>query len=374
MIVGRRILPLSVLVWSSVANALGAIDATQSQAMIDFLDSCHAGTVSPAGIEQVMGLPGTQLVIAQQNISRRITVAQYRAILVSACKGEIARLQPSEPGARAEKGLEGLTEDVAPSLLWGRDHVAFLRQRLAAVKGTQDLGEIVPIALRNLPEKVELAPMLYFVMGGRAGAAAIDDAIYIDLLSDAWRTRGKNTPMTPRQIIEFFAHETHHLGYGQILERRKQSLRLAGGGEQAWNFLASLLMEGSATLLVSAHGSWAELEKQDHIHADLSRLPQLLPKAQSLLRRAMNDKMSEQEHQAAVSDFFGEGYHATGAWLLNVIQEVQGKRGVLRVMGDPGKLLTVYNRCAAKLDHPFRFNPGLAKELEHRLGRLDYSR
>jgi len=250
-------------------------------------------------------------------------------------------------------------------LIWGRDHVAFLRQRLAAVKGTQDLAEIVPLALQNLPEEVALSPKLYFVMGGRAGAAAIDDTIYIDLLSDAWRTREKNTPMTPQEIVEFFAHETHHLGYGQILERQKQSLNLTGGREQAWNFLASLLMEGSATLLVSAHGSWAELEKQNHIRPDLARLPQLLPKTQSLLRQAMNGGMSEQEHQAAVADFFGEGYHATGAWLLNVILKVQGKPGVLKVMRHPATFLTVYNESAAKLNQPFRFDPLLASELEH---------
>ena len=364
-----HVLPTFLLLWSNIANALVAVDTVQSEAMIDFLDRCHEGTVPSAAIEQVMGLPGTQLVIAQQNISRRITPAQYRATLVSACRGEIVRLQPSESGARAEKGLEGLTGDVAPSLLWGRDHVALLRQRLEAVKGTQDLDEIVPLALRNLPEKIALSPKLYFVMGGRAGAAAIGDAIYIDLLSDAWRSREKNTPMTPQEIVEFFAHETHHLGYGQILERRKQSLRLTGGREQAWNFLASLLMEGSATLLVSAHGSWTELEKQGHIQPDLARLPQLLPKAQSLLRQAMYAGMSEQEHQAALSDFFGEGYHATGAWLLNVILEVKGRRGVLSVMRDPARFLTVYNRCAAKLNQPFRFDPRLARDLEHLAAR-----
>jgi len=362
-----RILLHVLLLWSIAANALGVVDAVQSQAMIDFLDGCRDGKVPPAELEKVMGLPGTQLIVAQQNISRRITSAHYRATLVSACRGELPRLQPSESGARAEKGVEGLTEDVAPSLLWGRDHVSFLRQRLEEVKGTQGLAEIVPLALRNLPEEVALAPQLYFVMGGRAGAAAIGNAIYLDVLSDAWRTREKNTPMTPKEIIEFFAHETHHLGYGEILERRRESLGLAGGWEQAWNFLASLLMEGSATLLVSAHGNWTELEKQNHIQPDLARLPQLLPKAQNLLRQAMNGTMSEQDHQAAVSDFFGEGYHATGAWMLNVILEVQRKRGVLRVMRDPGRFLTVYNLCAAKLDQPFRFDPSLAKELENRL-------
>ena len=86
-------------------------------------------------------------------------------------------------------------------------------------------------------------------------------------------------------------------------------------------------MEGSATLLVSAHGNWAELEKQDHIQRPTLRAsPQLTPEsAESLAADAMSGRMSEQEHQAAVSDFFGEGYHATGAWLLNVILKSAGE-------------------------------------------------
>ena len=111
-------------------------------------------TVRP--LNKLWNFPGTQLVITQQNLSRRITAAQYRATLISACHGENPRLQPSEPGARAEKGVEGLTQDVAPSLLWGRDHVDFLRERLAAAQRTEGLDEIVPFALRNLPERSTL--------------------------------------------------------------------------------------------------------------------------------------------------------------------------------------------------------------------------
>ena len=35
-------MPPFLLLWLSVANALDAVDTAQSQAMIDFLDSCHA--------------------------------------------------------------------------------------------------------------------------------------------------------------------------------------------------------------------------------------------------------------------------------------------------------------------------------------------
>ena len=87
--------------------------------MVKLLERCHTGEVSQATIEEVMGVPGTQLIIAQQNISRRITSLQYQAVLVSACKGEVANVQPSESGARAEKGVQELTKRCCPVLALG---------------------------------------------------------------------------------------------------------------------------------------------------------------------------------------------------------------------------------------------------------------
>jgi hypothetical protein len=78
-------------------------------------------------------------------------------------------------------------------------------------------------------------------------------------------------------------------------------------------------------------------------------------------------KINDQNYQTAISDFFGEGYHAAGARLLSVIEAVQGKAGVLRVMDDPRRLLTAYNECASKTNDPFRFDAQLPTALE-RLG------
>jgi hypothetical protein len=200
-------------------------------------------------------------------------------------------------------------------------------------------------------------------MGGHAGAAASDQGIYIDLLSDAWRSREKKAPMEPQEMVEFFAHETHHVGYGEILDRRKDKLHFVNGEQQAWSFLTALMMEGSATLLINAHGSWSELEKQDHIQTDLPRLPHLLAATRSLLQQTMSGELRDPEYQAAKSHFLGEGYHVTGARLLSVIGQVQGKAGVQAVMDDPRKLLFVYNECAAKTSETFRFDPQLAKKL-----------
>jgi len=358
-----------LLIWSILTHALSSysqtrVDAVQAQAILELLQECNTAPVSMEAIDQVIGLPGTQLIISQQNISRRITAAQYRAVLAAACKGETVHLEPSEPGARAEKGVQGLANDVAPSLIWGRQHVAVLRKRLEIAEKNQNFDEIIPLALKNLPETVPLSPKLYFVMGGRAGAAASEQGIYVDLLSDIWRSRGHSEPMTQREMVEFFAHETHHIGYGRILDQKRRQLDLQDGEVKAWNFLVDVLMEGSATLLINAHGNWTELEAQRHIQTDLKRLPKLLPESQEILQRSLDGTMAGPAYQTAVSDFFGEGYHATGAKLLYVIEEVRGKAGVLAVMDHPRSLLVVYNECARRKDEPFRFSSALAKRLE----------
>jgi len=356
----RQVLVMFVAVMAHATYAANTVDSVQAQAMLNLLERCHLGGVPAQAIDQVMDLPGTRLIVGQQNVSRRVTAAQYREVLASTCRGEIAQVRPSEPGARAEKGVQGLTDDVAPSLIWGRDHIELLKEKLVAAEQNKGFGEVVPLALENLPEKIDLSPKLYVVMGGRAGAAASDEGIYFDLLADAWRSRASKASTTPHEMVEFFAHETHHVGYGRILDREREQLHLMGGEMQAWNFLTAVMMEGSATLLINGHGSWAELQKQQHIQVDLARLPQLLPAAGNILQTALAGEMRDPEYQTRVSEFFGEGYHATGAKLLYVIEEARGRDAVLRVMEDPRSLLVVYNQCAADRKEPFRFDPELA--------------
>jgi hypothetical protein len=150
-----------------------------------------------------------------------------------------------------------------------------------------------------------------------------------------------------------------------ILDRKKEALHLSVAENQAWSFLQALLMEGSATLLINAHGNWTELESAEHIKPDLRRLPQLFPESQIILQRSIEGSMNSQQYQSSVSDFVGEGYHATGAKLLYVIERVLGKPGVLTVMDNPWTLLTVYNKCAAQVNEPFRYETKVAKEVEN---------
>jgi Putative zinc dependent peptidase (DUF5700) len=213
------LLTLTIVLAVPLASAQNTLDATQADAMLKLLEACSKGQSSQENIEQALALPGTRLIIARQNISRKITSTQYRFVLVSACKGEVLHLEPSESGVRAEKGVQGLTVDIGPSLIWGRDHLDILKQQLRSASENIDLRTVFSIASQNLPEEAVVSPRLYLVMGGGAGAAASDDGIYVDLPSNAWRSRNRDSPMTWQQMMEFFAHESHHLSYGKILDR-----------------------------------------------------------------------------------------------------------------------------------------------------------
>jgi len=348
------------------AHAQAAPDFSQAQAMLELLRSCHENKVIPGAINRVLALAGTGLVVQQQNISRRVTEDQYRQVLQAACAGEIAEVKPAEPGARAEKGVTGLTQDVGPSLVWGRDHVALLEAQLRELRRNQAIGDAIPLARKYLPEQVPLAPKLYVVMGGRAGAAAIDDRLYFDVLITAWRnSRGTAAAVSPAAVVEFFAHETHHLGYGQILDRKRDSLALTPAEAQAWGFLVATMMEGSATLLINGHEKLDDLESQQDVRPYLDKVPQLLPEMENVLRNALKGPMPDESYAEASSAFFDMGYHATGAVLLAAIERKRGPAGVMDVMADPRRLLAAYNDCASESTVAFKFDPALAERVAH---------
>lgn len=348
------------------AAAQGAPDFSQAEAMLQLLRSCHEKTVPAGAIDGVPSLPGTGLVVQQQNISRRVTKQQYREVLQAACAGKVAEVKPAEAGARAEKGVAGLTQDVGPSLVWGRDHIALLESQLAELRSNQAIGDAIPLARKYLPEQVPLAPKLYIVMGGRAGAAAIDEQLYFDVLISVWRnSHGTAAAVSPAGVVEFFAHETHHLGYGQILDRKRDSLALTPAEAQAWGFLVATMMEGSATLLINGHEKLDDLEKQPDVRPYLAKVPKLLPEMQDILRDALKGPIPDESYAEASSAFFDMGYHAAGAVLLAAIEKKRGLGGVMDVMADPRRLLAAYNECASESTVAFKFDPALAEQMAH---------
>jgi hypothetical protein len=331
-------------------------DFTEAEAMLHFLQSCAAGKASTQELDRLIALPGTELVVEQQNISRRVTMEQYRSVLQAACARKIAVVKPAEAGTRAERGVEGLTQDVAPSLLWGRDNLPLLESRLDELRRNRSIG-------KYLPEQIPLVAKFYVVMGGRAGAAAIEDRLYFDVLSSCWRaSAGKSPYPSPAEVVEFFAHEAHHLGYGQILDRKRTSFQFTPAEDQAWRLLTAILMEGSATFLINGHETLSDGQTMTEFPLYLAKVPELLAAMQNVLQRALAGPMSGEDYDQSTSAFLGMGYHAAGAKILSVIYDRRGLKGVMEVMADPAQLLTTYNDCASAAER-FHFDPQLSRRV-----------
>ena len=346
-------------------------DFAQAHGMLELLRSCHDSKATTTAIDRVLSLPGTGLVVQQQNISRRVSVQQYREVLQAACAGKIADVKPPEPSVRAEKGVAGLTQDVGPSLVWGRDNIPLLESRLRELRSNQSIGKAIAVARKYLPEhdsprQIPLTPKFYIVMGGRAAAAALEGQLYFDVLISAWRTSGgMSLPTSSEQVVEFFAHETHHLGYGQILDHKRDSLAMTPAETQVWDFLVATMMEGSATLLINGHEKLDDLEKQPDIKPYLANVPDLLPAIEKVLGSALRGPLPDEAFAEASSPFFDMGYHATGAVLLAAIEKKRGLAGVMDVMADPRRLLAAYNDCASESTVAFRFDSALADQVAH---------
>ena len=333
--------------------------------MIRLLSSCAAGKAYGQELDRVLRSPGTHLVVQQQNISRRVTTEQYRTILEAACAGKTAVVKPAEPGERAKRGVQGLTEDVRPSLQWGREHLSYLAALLTELRQSRGMEGVLPLTRKYLPEGTPLRAKFYVVMGGRAGAAAIEDNLYYDVLSSAWRaSRGQSPPVSPDAVLEFFSHEAHHLGYGQILDKKRAALPLTPAEDQAWRFLTAIMMEGSATFLINGRESLTKVQQMPGFQQYATKVPALLPAMQEILRKALAGPLSDEEYDRASADFLGMGYHAAGVQLLGVIEEKRGLKGVMQAMADPRRLLTLYNDCAS-VRGSFRFDPELATRVAH---------
>ena len=252
----------AALAFSFPARATGqtACEADYSQAdlMMRLLKQAGAGGVSSALVDSVLAARGTELIIEQQNISRTVTRNQYAQVLRGLSEDRSPAMQPAGDGVRARRGLEGLLEDVRPSLLWGIRHLEVVSRRVEELRGRDLLSSAMDAARAFLPEEVALAPCLFVVMGGRAGAAALEGGeIYFDVLATSFReTTGELGPYpSSDEISDYYAHEVHHLGLSTIIDRLRGSLQLSDAEQRVFEFLRAIVLEGSASYFITGHGS-----------------------------------------------------------------------------------------------------------------------
>ena len=329
------------------------VDLSQADTMLALL---RARPPTPAHIDAVMAAPGTALIVKQQNLSRRVTAAQYRTTLSAITADTAPAIEPADIGERAKRGVAGLRDDVWPALHWGAANADILAERLAAIR-TLDVGPAATrLAVDWLPEPTSPTVRLHVVMGGRAGAAAIERDIYFDVLAMSHRASvGASSYPSPAEIVEFFAHETHHVGFAAQVDRHRRTLRLGAADGRAYDLLVMLVSEGSATYLINAHRDLDRMRSDPQYRDHLADPSRLLATYERLLVDILEHGLDGDGYETALTPLVGSGFHSAGAVILDAIYRSAGRAGVLSVLRDPRQLLVEY----AKTSGLHTFGPAL---------------
>jgi len=337
--------------------------------MLQFFQSVATRGATESDVDKLLTMEGTKLVIAQQNISRTVSTAQYRELLTALAAGRDPDISPVRDDDRSRNGVKGLLKDDWPALQWAVQHTNVLASRLQLIQSMNVNKNAQELAEANLPQKVPVSTKLYVVMGGRAGAATLDDGIYFDLLASSFRESrdGAKFP-NGNEVIEFFAHEMHHYGLAQIIDRRAAKMALSDSQKLGFNLLRSIVMEGSATYLINEHRSLASMPNDPVYRDSFREQKQLFTRMEELLRQAIAGTLTRDAYEHGLGPFLGSGYHVAGAVILATIDRAEGKPAVLVVMQDPCRILHEYNAAAAKLGKSapsdYRFGRDLASSVE----------
>jgi hypothetical protein len=126
-----------------------------------------------------------------------------------------------------------------------------IRARVDDLRASTPVAEAKRLAAAWLPDGVAPEVRLHVVLGGRAGAAAIGADIYFDVLAASYAERtGRTTFPTPGEIVDFFAHETHHVGMSVVISALREKVVLDERAARAFEFV-TMVTEGSATYLLA---------------------------------------------------------------------------------------------------------------------------
>lgn len=342
----------AVSLWPLVRCATdrgGRTDSEQAERMFAFLKSVSAGEPDLEMLDAVLDTRGMELIVEQQNRRATIDKAQYRDLLLGLQDAEAPDIQPVDPGERAQLGVRRLKLQVWPGLKWATRNVELLENRLALVKGMDVADQARTIASSFLPEPLRETPEVFLVAGGRAGFYAGDDCIYMDLLNMSFSPDGVK-PLVESDIIEFFAHEMHHIGFGALSRSRLDQLRLNEMQQRAYGFVSGLVAEGSATYLINGHRDIERIRSHRHYAEFFESETDLREICEDVLRSIEDGRIeNDDDYSRATEPLLGMGVHAAGSLIVQVIDQAGGLDPVMGVLQDPRRLLLEYNDAAREL-------------------------
>jgi hypothetical protein len=179
---------------------------------------------------------------------------------------------------------------------------------------------------------------------------------------------GRRPYSAEADLIDFIAHEMHHIGYREIVKDQLSALQLDEREELIDNLLVSVVTEGGATYLVSGHRDMERVVASDSGVARLSgRGDDLLAELERVLAAIEAGGVTDSEQFDAAPEFLlGSGPHPIGSLMISRIDSGSGLDAVMSVLADPRRLLVAYNEALGGRepgDGAHVFDPDLTKAM-----------
>jgi Putative zinc dependent peptidase (DUF5700) len=233
---------------------------------------------------------------------------------------------------------------------------AALAQTLEAWK-TADATHAAQLALAYLPKSARINAKIYPVIKPRQNSfvfdLATDPAIFLYL----------DPAVTKRKFENTLAHELHHIGYGTACPRKETSKEIEHLPKNSQTVIRYIGAFGEGFAMLAAAGGpsihpHAVSEPKDRARwdRDMGHFNADLKKVEQFFLDLMADKLTEDQINKTVGEFFGEqGPWYTVGWKMCVlIEKTFGRRALIDAMCDQRKLLPLYNRAADRYNHHHR--------------------
>lgn len=283
-------------------------------------------------------------ILAKKKSDQPVTEADWRHLFST--EGYVRLKQREKSMQRAFEDQKFKTFVLSDQL---SERAGVLEETLARWKRAEANGA-ARRALAYLPRGTRLRAKIYPVIKPRENSFVFDvsgdPAIFLYL----------NPKVSTEKFENTLAHELHHIGYAAsclpALEKKFDHLP-----ENARTVLYSIGSFGEGIAMLAAAGSpdvhphaVSDPEERARWDADMMRFNEDLKRVEKFFQDVLDKRLSGEEIQRVNSSFFGiQGPWYTVGWKMAiVIEKTYGRAKLVECLCDPVKLLSTYNRAAAK--------------------------
>ncbi|HEX8492363.1 MAG TPA: DUF5700 domain-containing putative Zn-dependent protease [Pyrinomonadaceae bacterium] len=312
----------------------------------------------PSGLERVNvrvvtdEVDAVLFILAKRSAKQTVTEADWQRIFSS--EGYIRLKKREAAMQRVFEDADFKTFVLSDALLERRQALAETLDQLKRA----DVNKAARRALLYLPKEARIKAKIYPVIKPRENSFVFDletdPAIFLYLDPTKSKEKFENT----------LAHELHHIGYGSSCPSKSTIEGISRLPQNIRHILTWTRAFGEGFAMLAAAGG-----PENHPHAasnaeerarwdkDVANFNDDFRKVEKFYLDILEDKFkTEDEMQKVASSFYGvQGPWYTVGWKMAVvIEKSYGRKRLIECMCDQRKLLSTYNRAAAKYNRSAR--------------------